>query len=307
MSILLLESLHADAEALLGTYGTTLLVGEEASEPFEPGTVEAILTRGRGRITDALMARCPQLRVIARCGVGLDNIDTQAANQRGIAVIYAPGATTATVAEHTLMLMLAAARQLRLVAQAVHTGNWNIRNGYRGLELAGKTLGIIGLGQIGRRVRELATAFGMHVVTWSRSAPAMAEQQSLEQLLRDSDVISIHVALTPETHHLIGAHELALMKPGAILINTARGAIIDQAALRVAIAKGQLGGFAADVLEQEPPRANETLLHDDRVLVTPHIAVLTDVTYRAICVETATNVLAILRGEEPNPISVFRG
>jgi phosphoglycerate dehydrogenase-like enzyme len=147
----------------------------------------------------------------------------------------------------------------------------------------------------------------MNVVTWSRSMPATDPQHALEQLLRVSDVVSVHVALTTETHHLIGAHELALMKPGALLINTARGTIIDQTALRAALAAGRLGGFASDVLEAEPPSAEEPLLNDDRVIITPHIAALTDVTYRTICVDTAMNVLALLQGDEPNPISVFRG
>jgi D-3-phosphoglycerate dehydrogenase / 2-oxoglutarate reductase len=306
MSILLLESLHPDAERLLASYTETHMVGEQASAAFDPRRVEAILTRGRGRITAELIASCPQLRTVARCGVGLDNIDLAAAQAHGITVVYAPGTTTTAVAEHTLMLILALARQLRPLAQAVHQGAWEVRNGYVGMELAGKTLGIVGFGQIGQRVAGLASAFGMQVVTWSPHQRGAYPALTLEQLLGSADLVSIHVALSDATRALIGARELALMKPGALLINTARGAIIDQVALRGALAAGRLGGFAADVLDQEPPATGEPLLAMPNVLITPHVAALTETTYRAICVETATNVLAILRGETPNPGSVYR-
>jgi D-3-phosphoglycerate dehydrogenase / 2-oxoglutarate reductase len=305
MSILLLESLHGDAERLLAAHATTILVGEEASTAFDPALVEAILTRGRGRITAELIARCPQLRTVARCGVGLDNIDLAAAQARGIAVVYAPGTTTTAVAEHTLLLILAVARQLRPLVQAVHQGEWAVRNGYTGMELAGKTLGVVGFGQIGQRVALLASALGMHVVTWSPHQRGAYPALTLDELLSTADVVSIHVALSEATRALIGARELALMKPDALLINTARGAIIDQAALRSALAARRLGGFAADVLDQEPPEAGEPLLAMPNVIITPHVAALTETTYRAICVQTATNVLAILRGETPDHKSVY--
>jgi D-3-phosphoglycerate dehydrogenase len=307
MTILLLETLHADAEALLASYAAPINVGEDAGAPFDPQAVEAILTRGRGRVTAALIERCPNLKAVARCGVGLDNVDTAAARARGVPVIYAPGATTTAVAEHTMMLILAAARGLRPIAEAVHSGDWGARNGYSGVELAGKTLGIVGLGQIGRRVAEMGAALGMRVVTWSRASRGEYPALPLEELLREADIISLHVALTPATRHLIGAAALAQVKPEAILINTARGGIVDQQALRAALAQDRLGGFAADVLESEPPGQDEPLLRDPRVLITPHIAALTDRTYRAICVETAANVLAVLRGQPPDPQSLFRG
>jgi len=305
MSILLLETLHTDAETLLRSYADVLNVGEAAERPFEPAAVEAILTRGRGRVTRELMERCPNLRAVARCGVGLDNVDTAAADALGIVVVYAPGTTTTAVAEHTLMLMLAAARQLRPVAQAVHQGNWAIRNGYEGIELAGKTLGIVGFGQIGRRVAELGRSLGMQVVVWSRSGSGPYPALALDELLGTADVVSLHVALTPETRHLINAEALRKMRPGALLINTARGAIVDEQALQDALSEGRLGGFAADVLEEEPPKAGNTILAHPHTIITPHIAALTETTYRRICVETAANVLAVLRGETPAEGSVY--
>jgi phosphoglycerate dehydrogenase-like enzyme len=254
-----------------------------------------------------LIDALPDLRVVARCGVGLDNVDVQAAAERGIVVVYAPGSTTTAVAEHTLLLMLALARRLLPTANAVCSQQWAVRNGYQGMELAGKTLGIIGMGMIGQRVAQLASALGMAVIYWNRSAsPGPGQAVSLDELLRQADVLSVHVALSPETRHLIGARQLAQMKPGALLINTARGAIVDQAAVAQALATGHLGGFAADVLDVEPPAADEPLLSQANALLTPHIAALTTDTYRLMCVYTVTNVLAILRGEQPAPESVYQ-
>jgi D-3-phosphoglycerate dehydrogenase / 2-oxoglutarate reductase len=309
MSILLLEPIHPAAIELLAAHDEVV----QAASPAEPEAggsaqqVVAVLTRGRGRVTADLIERLPNLQVVARCGVGLDNIDLAAAKARGLSVIYAPGSTTASLAEHTMMLMLAAARRLSQVAAAVHAGRWDVRNQYMGLELRGKTLGIIGLGDIGRRVAELAEAFQMRVVYWSRSSrEPRYEAMELPDLLASADVVSLHTALTAETRQLIGAAELARMKPDAILINTARGALIDQAALRVALERGQIGLFAADVLDPEPPELGEALLTSERTLITPHIAAITDVTYEAMCVSTARNVLAILRGEPPQAQSIYR-
>ncbi|MBC8161290.1 MAG: hydroxyacid dehydrogenase [Roseiflexaceae bacterium] len=308
MTILLLETIHEQAHGMLADHDHTVLAdsADDLEQTVQREQVVAILTRGRGRISAALMARCPGLRVVARCGVGLDNIDVQAAHERGIAVIYAPGSTTAAVAEHTLMLMLAAARKLHPIATAVSDNDWAARDTYRGIELTGKSIGIVGLGAAGRRVAELAQAFGMQVLTWSRtSRDSRYESVSLDTLLERADVVTLHAALTPATRHLIGVRELALMKPQALLINTARGGLIDQRALGDALERGAIGGFAADVLDPEPPAASERLLRNPSVLVTPHIAALTDVTYRAMCVRTAANVLAVLRGDQPERESVY--
>jgi phosphoglycerate dehydrogenase-like enzyme len=309
MSIILLEPIHRDAVAVLDEVAPTRLAetSDELEHALAQTTVLALITRGKGRIPASLFERCPALQVVARCGVGLDNIDLQAAQQRRIPVIYAPGSTTQAVAEHTLMLMLAAARRLNQAANAVRAGAWDFRNGYQGHELAGKTLGVVGLGATGRRVAELADAVGMQVVYWSRrSRDQRFRYQSLTELLQQADVVSLHLELTPETHHLIGATELALCKPEVLLVNTSRGALINQAALIHALHQGRLGGFAADVLDPEPPAANEPWLSDQRVTLTPHIAVLTDATYRRMCVQTAQSVVAVLRGEEPPAQHVYR-
>jgi D-3-phosphoglycerate dehydrogenase len=309
MTILLLETIHPEAQTLLESYDRVRLAptADAVREAVEQEQVVAIVTRGRGQISAGLIAACPALRAVARCGVGLDNIDSAAATARGVAVVYAPGSTTGAVAEHTLMLMLAAARRLVAAATMVRADHWEFRNGYQGYDLAGRTLGIVGMGAIGQRVARLAEGLGMEVIYWSRRRRSPSDNYvELSTLMARADVISLHVELTPETRHLIGARELAVLRPGAILINTARGAVVDQQAVVEALRDGRLAAFAADVLEREPPVADEALLDDDRVILTPHIAALTDVTYRTMCVRTAANLLAVLRGEPPEAASIYR-
>ncbi|NOT31094.1 MAG: phosphoglycerate dehydrogenase, partial [Planctomycetes bacterium] len=223
----------------------------------------------------------------------------------------APGANTNTVAEHTLALMLDLARGITRGARAVAAGRWEERAHYRGDELAGLSLVIVGFGSIGQRVATLAAAFGMHVRVAAHparpDAPGPYPRLPLHELLASADVVTLHVPLTPATRSLLGAAELACMKPGALLVNTARGALIDMPALRSALACGALGGFAADVLDVEPPRPDDPLLTADNVLLTPHVASLTAATYRTLCLVTAENVVRVLRGEAPEPRSVFRG
>ena len=305
--ILLLESLHAEAEALLAQSGDLLRAAEPNQPPADLARVRAILTRGRGRIPEALLARCPALAVIARAGAGLDNLDTAAAARRGIPVIFAPGANTNTVAEHTLALMLDLARGITRDARAVAQGRWEERARYQGDELGGLVLGIVGLGSIGKGVAQLAEAFGMRVIVAEhRGAQGSYPILPLHELLAAADVVSLHVPLTPATRNLLGANELACMKRGARLVNTARGALIDMPALRGALLSGALGGFAADVLDVEPPAGDEVLLGMPNVLLTPHVASLTAATYRALCLSTASNVVRVLRGETPEPRSVYR-
>ncbi|MSR38084.1 MAG: phosphoglycerate dehydrogenase [Planctomycetes bacterium] len=309
MSILLLESLHPMAEAMLVEVDTVV----RAVDPNAPQTnfaeVRAILTRGRGRITEALLRQCPNLLVIARAGVGLDNLDTGAAAKLKIPVVFAPGGNTLTVAEHTIALILDLVRGISRQAAAVAQGRWEDRAHYKGNEIRGLTLGVIGFGNIGKRVALLAHAFGMRVLVASHRAPILLPYEGLPlaEVLAQSDVLTLHLPLSPQTRNLIGATELAAMKRGAMLVNTARGALIDGAALRVALASGNLGGFAADVLEVEPPLCDDALLRSERVLLTPHTASLTGLSYQSMCLDTVKNVCAILRGEPPSPQNILRG
>ena len=310
--ILLLESLHPEAEALLERY-EPLVRAADPNEPQAPSdAIRAILTRGRGRITDALMGLFPELRAIARAGAGLDNLDTAAAARRNISVIFAPGMNGRTVAEHTIALTLDLVRRITPWANACAQGRWEDRALYQGRELAGLTLGILGYGNIGKRVARLAGAFEMKVVVSEnaerrgRATECEYPTLPLEELLSVADVVTLHLPLTKETNGILGAKQIGRMKPTACIINTARGALIDQSALREALLGDRLGGFAADVLDIEPPAADDPLLQSPRVLLTPHIASLTSATYREMCNFTAENVVAVLGGRAPDERSVFR-
>lgn len=307
MRFVLLETLHPDAEELLREAGDVVL----ADAPVGPSPLaliadaDAVLTRGRGRVTAELLAAAPRLRTVARCGVGVDNIDVDAASARGIPVLFAPGTATSTLAEHTLGLMLAACRQLPMLDRAVAAGEWSARDHYQGRELAGASLGIVGLGDIGRRVAHLATAFGMRVRYWSpTSRDAAYEYAELDSLCATADVLSLHVALTPQSRGLIDARRLALMGSDAILVNSARGGLVDEQAVADALDAGRLGSYAADVLDREPPAPDARLPGHPRTILTPHTGVLTDRAYRSLCVSTAVNVVRVVRGERPDPGSI---
>ena len=299
-NILLLESIATPAHDLLEKYSQVL----PSSSPFNGGEIanahpiHAIVTRGKGAVNQALIDSCPDLEVIARCGVGLDNVDVSHATRKGVRVINAPGSNAATVAEHSIALMLMLQRHLYQSVVAVKNNYWDYRKDYGGDEIRGKKLGILGLGDIGSRVATLAQAFGMEVSCWegTKKKEKPFPQFSLPALLQRSDIISIHLPLVEETHHLIGAKELNLLPDHALIINTSRGAIINEGALKKALAAQQIGGFAADVLETEPP-TDLDFLHLPNVLITPHAASLTATTYEQICMISVRNVIDLLNGK----------
>lgn len=302
-NVLLLESITDEALGVLRESVNVFTGYDDAGlkEVLNSVEVHAIITRGKKQIDKALMEACPHLQVAARCGVGLDNVDVAEATARKIKVINAPGSNAATIAEHTLALMLMLMRDMYASAEQVKQNNWNWRNQYAGDELNGKTLGILGMGNIGKRVARLGEAFGMNVLYWSRSA----QDASMEEVLKRSDVVSLHLPLSKETDKIIGAQQLALMKPNAFLINTARGALIDHAALLEALNKKAIAGFAADVLPDEPPVESLRLVQHPRTIITPHSASLTASTYRQMCLLTVNNVVAVLTGREPELNSVY--
>ena len=306
--ILLLESVHADALRLLESVDRVEAVDDlSVFDPTlaRPG-VRAIVTRGRGRVTPEMFDLMPDLAVVARCGAGLDNIDTAAATSAGVAVVHAPGVTTDAVAEHALMLMLAAARRLVEVDAAVKAGNWAVREGFEGAEMRGKRLGIVGLGAIGGRLADFGKVLGMEVVCSTRSdRSGEIPRVELGELLATSDVVQLCVPLTDVTKAMIGAEELATMKPTAVLVNTARAAIVDHHALAVALDRGTPFAYATDLWDPEPPDVDDPVLVHPRTVVTPHVAGLTDVTYRALCVRPVEAVVAILDGREPDSAAVF--
>ena len=270
----------------------------------------ALIVRSETRVTADLLTRGPNLRVIARAGTGVDNIDVHAATRRGIAVMNAPGANTVSAAEHAMGLLLAQARHIPWAAEAMRRGEWD-RKRFEGTELRGKTIGIVGLGRIGGHVAQLARAFGMHVVghdpylSPERAAELQLKLLPLDQLLGQADVVTLHVAHTEQTHHLINAERLKLMKPTAVLVNTARGELVDEAALAEAVRDRRIGGAAIDVFAVEPLPADAPLRKLERVILTPHLAASTAEAQERVSVEICGAVRdALLVGDLSFAINV---
>lgn len=307
-NVLLLETIAGEADAKLRQHATVFEVynGTAPLKITGEESVHAIITRGKGRVDRKLIETYPDLKVVARCGVGLDNIDVKEATKRNIKVVNAPGSNSDTMAEHTLALMLMLVRNTWKTVSEVKKNNWEFRNQYSGDEINGKTLGILGKGNIGSRVARLAKTFGMNVIFWNEfPTQTTSDSYSLEGVLKRSDIISIHLPLLEETRNLLSEKEIGMMKPGSFLVNTARGAIIDEDALLKALNQDKIAGFAADVLAVEPPRKDCQLLTHPKTVITPHTGSLTDTTYRNMCMETVANVLAILSGKEPDSSCVF--
>lgn len=262
---------------------------------------EALIVRSGTRVDADLLEKAPRLRVVARAGTGVDNIDLAAATRRGIIVLNAPTATTIAAAEHTLALLFGLARQLPWAHASLTQGRWE-RQRFVGQEIRGKTLGLVGLGRIGQHVARRAQGLEMRVSAHDPYiAPQMPERLgvelvSLEELLREADFVSLHLPLTEGTRGLINRQALQAMKTGAYLINTARGGLVDEDALLEALEEGRLRGAALDVFGQEPPR-DPRLLGQPNLILTPHLAGSTEEAQREVARETAQQVLAALKGE----------
>jgi D-3-phosphoglycerate dehydrogenase len=302
-AVVVLEPLAPEADAVIRAHATE--VREGLAAPVAGAA--AIITRGQGRLTSAVLrAAGPSLRCVARVGAGTDNIDVAAATALGIPVFYAPDAFTAATAEHALALLLAMVRRIAPLDAAVRAGGWAAaRAAPRLTDLAGQRMGIVGLGRIGRRFGELAQALGMEVVAWSRSArDARFPHADLDLLLRTSDVVSLHLSLNAETQGFLSAARIAALKPGAFVLNVARGALVDEAALAEALRAGRLGGAALDVLSEEPPPAGHPLIGLPNVLLTPHVGALTGGAFRDACLQVARAVVGHLRGDAADPAVV---
>ena len=260
---------------------------------------DALIVRSAVQVDDALLAHAPKLRVVGRAGVGVDNIDAEAATRRGIVVMNTPGANAVAVAELTLALMLALARELPRANAALHAGRWE-KKSLAGAELRGKTLGILGLGRIGLEVARRARAFSMTLIGHDPFVTAAVAREhevrllAVEELFRESDYLSLHVGLTPQTHGIVNAQTLAWMKPDARIINCARGELIDTAALAAALSAGTIAGAALDVFEQEPLK-DSLFFSMERVLLTPHIAGSTTEAQEAVGIQIAEQVRAYLK------------
>jgi glyoxylate reductase len=264
---------------------------------------DGILSMLADRLDAATIAAAPRLSVISNYAVGFDNIDLRAATERGIAVGHTPGVLTETTADLAFALLMAAARRVAEGDRYVREGRWRTWGPeiLLGRDLFGATLGIIGFGAIGQAMARRGTGFKMRVLYTARSLKegVAAQRVGLEELLRESDFVSIHVPLTAETRHMLGAREFAIMKPGAIVINTSRGAVIDQKALAASIRSGYLGGAGLDVTDPEPIEPGDLLLELPNVVITPHIGSASHATRLKMAEMAVDNILDVFAGRLP--------
>jgi len=301
-------NIHPDGKALLETEARVVVCMDEEEAAFVKTAADAdgILLRTKPRCSESLMAACPKLRVIGRHGAGLDIVDIPAATRLGVAVVHAPGGNAQAVAEHALMLILVCVKRTLLVDKATRAGDWAARGGGN-TELFGKTLGIVGVGNVGRRVAKFASAIGMRVLAYDKYVSAdelrrrgVEPVASLEALLPQVDILTTHTPLTPETRGMINERTLALMKPGAIYINTSRGPVQNERALFEALTRGHLAAAGLDVFEEEPSPLDNPIFNLDNVVVSSHVAGVTAEANRQMAVQVAGEMLRVLRGERPN-------
>lgn len=270
---------------------------------------DALVVRSATKVTTEVISAGQCLRVIGRAGTGVDNIDVEAATRRGIVVVNAPTGNSNAVAEHTIALMLCLARRLYPAIASLKEGRWEKRS-LEGCEVKGKTLGLVGLGRIGALVASKARGLEMRVIAFDpytsqeKAASCGVELVALDKLLAEADFVSVHTPLTSETRGLLGAQQLAKLKPTAYVINCARGGIIDERALQVALEEGRLAGAALDVFEVEPAVGNE-LIHLPNVIATPHLAASTIEAQANVAVDVAHSVVAVLAGRLPaSPVNL---
>ena len=265
------------------------------------GGYQALVVRSETKVNREVIEAGKNLQVIARAGIGVDNIDLDAATGAGIAVVNAPTGNTVAAAEHTLALMLAMARNVPGAHQSLKSGEWR-RSAFMGVEVREKTLGICGLGRVGTEVARRAQAFGMRLVGYDPFvAPDYArrigvELLSLDDLLAESDFVTLHTPLTEGTRGMLGTRQIENIKHGARIINVARGELVDEAALLSGLESGRLGGVALDVFAKEPPDPSPLLSHP-KVILTPHLGASTREAQREVAIEAAEQVLAVLKGE----------
>lgn len=312
--LLLNPMLDPAGHALLAAQAEVEVVGSDA----DPGRLraavaaaDALVVRLPGRVAGETIAQAPRLRVIAAAGAGVDHIDVAAATAAGIPVVNNAGVGPGPVAEHAVGLMLALLRRIAVGDRRLRREHWACRERLLGddlgSELSGKTVGVVGLGAIGRRVAAICSrGFGVRVVAFDPwvdqdvfVAAGAERRPSLDALLQEADIVTLHVPLTERTRGLMGERELRVMRPGSYLINCARGAVVDHRALARALVEGRIAGAGIDVFDPEPPAADSPLFSLDQVVVTPHIAGLSRETNRRLAVSTARQVLQVLAGERP--------
>ena len=308
MKVLITDKLADEAIELLKREGFDTKYEELDHDALlqEIADYDALIVRSRTKVTADIIEKGAKgkLKVIGRAGIGVDNIDVDKATELGIKVVNAPTGSTISVAELTIAHMLALARSIPKADSSMKKGEW-IKKQLKGIELYGKTLGLIGSGRIAQHVARIAKGLGMNILVYSphctdeKARKMGARRATLEEVLREADFVSLHIPKTKDTYHLIDREKLSLMKRTAYLINCARGGVVDEEALYEFLRDGRIAGAAIDVFEEEPPKGSK-LLDLDNVVLTPHIgANTTEAQIRAgtICAE---QVIKVLRGEEPD-------
>ncbi len=308
--VILTKKLNAAQIALFDGIGdltfVTVADNDQPSFDLHIADAEAILLSTAYKMTRQVIESAKNLKVISRTGVGVDNVDVQAASERGILVLNTPLSNSISVAEHAVALMVALSKQLVRYDYELRSGNFAIRRTNKAVDMDGKTLGLIGCGRIGRFAAEKCrAAFGMQVIGYDpyiERLDGITLYKDIKDVFRLADYISIHIPLTPETKGLVGEELLSLMKPTAFLVNTARGGIIDEAALAKKLADEAIAGAALDVFEQEPPGADSPLLTLRNAILTPHSAALTRECSERVATDAAEGLADYLAGREPKAI-----
>jgi len=310
MKVWIADAMDAGVKRLLADAGLEVaeqsgLAGDALGAALDGS--QGLLVRGATRVTRDVVTRARDLKAVARAGSGVDNIDLEACRERGVAVFNTPGANAVSVAEHTWALILALHRHLPRAAASMAAGRWE-KNDLGGREVRGKLLGLVGFGRVGQEVARIGLAFGCRVqahdpLVFIEDVVPGAAAATLDVLLATSDIVSLHAPLLPETKGLLSAERLARMKPGALLVNCARGALIDEAALERALAEGRLAGAGLDVFEREPP-GDRPLLRLPQVLATPHVAASTPEAQLRAGIEAAAAIRDYLAtGQAPGRVA----
>lgn len=300
--ILVADAINEEGLSPLLDFHEGTLIQKKINDPdVELEKIDALLVRSATTVTEELLEKMPQLKIIARAGVGVDNIDVNAATKRGIIVVNAPDGNTISTAEHTFAMMASLMRNIPQAHQSVKNLEWK-RNAFIGTELYGKTLGIIGMGRIGSELAKRANVFGMNVkvydpfLTKERAIKLGVSHGSLEEVLAESDIITVHTPLTPETKGLINEKTLSQTKKGVYFLNCARGGIIDEQALAKFVGNGHVAGAAIDVFEVEPP-GEHPLFKFDNVIVTPHLGASTKEAQLNVATQVAKEVRMYFEGK----------
>ncbi len=297
--ILVADPLSARGLDLLREHADVVVADDSAQLLLALGDADALIVRSRTKVTRDVLGKGTRLQIVGRAGIGVDNIDVEAATDQGILVVNAPLGNVRSTAEHTIALLFALARRIPAADAAVRDGTW--KAGYEGVQVSGKRLGVLGAGKVGGQVASIGSALGMDVVVYDPYLTDDAWRASglrsvdLTELLATSDFVSVHIPLIAETYHFIGADSLAAMKPDAYLINCARGGLIDPEALARSLQSGHLAGAALDVFEDEPP-VDSPLLSSPNTILTPHVAASTREAQAQVSTDIAEEIIDYFAG-----------